>query len=182
MLASCTLETLRKCESETKLQRRSSISQSCLLRLSKKKRVPIGNIQSPIFTTVRIFFNKRLNPFKMHKFASLCKLQDRLQVITNETNPIGQIRKRNSLRNQIHFEFLQLKNSRTYSRKKKRRRTITPLDFPFRQINSRRRRKIEARNEIVPPASLSRNERSSAFQTRIENTKLSPDCGPIRRE
>lgn len=73
--------------------------------------------------------NKRLNPFKMHKFASLCKLQDRLQVITNETNPIGQIKKRNSLRNQIHFEFLQLKNSRTYSRKKEEEQQSRLLTF-----------------------------------------------------
>uniref|UniRef100_A0A9I9EED9 Uncharacterized protein n=1 Tax=Cucumis melo TaxID=3656 RepID=A0A9I9EED9_CUCME len=42
--------------------------------------------------------------------------------------------------------------------------------------------KLKARSEIVRPTSLFTNERSSAFQTRIENTKLRSDKRKIKRK
>lgn len=125
-LASFTLQPKRKCESETKLQPRSFISQSCLLRLWKNNRVPIDpqSLQQFGFSS-----NKRQNPFKMHKFASLCKLQNHPQMIIDDTESIGLIRERNLLGNQTHSEFLQLKIPKCIREKKTKtkNKTVTPL-------------------------------------------------------
>lgn len=98
-------------------------------------------------------------------------------MITDERESIGEIRERNSLRNQIHSEFLQLKNPECIREKKQIEQeknshasSIDPLDRSIPGDGE----KMEATSEIVPPASSFRNDRSSAFQTRIENSKLRP--------